>query len=778
MIEAPQPRRPGQVLEFLNASAFDPNETTFQLFGNQTHRSESFNSLLSSKNATPEPSDSNHIFGGNQTQFEPSDSLLYSPFSSASLDNIGKGGVNSVPPGMGSMDENLMDGNNDHMKPHSSIDMTQSRFVGSGSSVGGLTGLGFGGGSSQGNVVGFNQQSGLDLDLSLYDVRAQGFNRPASTPADSFRHPGLSLGFSQSFSDQPPQHVSSLLDSSLYLNTNKLHKSHSASSFQPNRNNNTQNFTQQMHKLSGCGNPLMGSLPSYTQPSNTTTWPGHYIPVLADHSHLAIHAASLGLQSHDRPTAMEMMRVASPSFRQVGPKNIKPGGPSSQSATLGQCMSSASQEETIEDVVIRNCFAILEDAASHSLKAVELANTLRARIGTEILADVRERCGGLLALLEHQPDIFIVRRIPKNDFVCLINSEEGNNIRSMELATGYAKGGLDDMPSPGSEGQVSRCLHVGNVPANLTEAQLYVEFERFGELEGLKVVTQRSRRFAFVTFATIEQAVAAKQRITKLAPWKSAISFAHKESIAAAHLSGIGSGQTSPVSQGVRTLTPPMPSSAPLRHNQQMHQQQHHLQQEQNQQHQNQHVNHHSNPYSQQHQGQQWSSQGGVMHGRSSYSPTAQYEEYTTSMQSMRGYEEPNYAPREATQTHHGQQGQHCQQVKHGLNGLHGQCPILQKLCDDTYTPSCPWPADYVADMPFVSACVAQLQQFGGSTSVSKLRGFLRNRIAASDNVKSVPLKALLAAYPHLFELRGNHVSLVYSSQSSSHPQTYSHSHY
>ena len=43
-----------------------------------------------------------------------------------------------------------------------------------------------------------------------------------------------------------------------------------------------------------------------------------------------------------------------------------------------------------------------------------------------------------------------------------------------------------------------------------------------------------------------------------------------------------------------------------------------------------------------------------------------------------------------------------------------------------------------------------QLRQFGGSTTISKLRGFLR-----------YPLKALLAAYPGLFVINGNHVALA-----------------
>jgi hypothetical protein len=65
---------------------------------------------------------------------------------------------------------------------------------------------------------------------------------------------------------------------------------------------------------------------------------------------------------------------------------------------------------------------ILVEAANHSLKAVELANTLRARVGTEVLAHIRERWGGLLSLLERHPHKFRVERIPKNDLVTLVTT--------------------------------------------------------------------------------------------------------------------------------------------------------------------------------------------------------------------------------------------------------------------------------------------------------------------------------------------------------------------
>jgi hypothetical protein len=78
------------------------------------------------------------------------------------------------------------------------------------------------------------------------------------------------------------------------------------------------------------------------------------------------------------------------------------------------------QQLSVEEIVVLSCRDILTDAADHSLKAVELANTLRARVGTDFLANIRERWGGLLALLECYQTLFRVDRIPKNDKVTLL----------------------------------------------------------------------------------------------------------------------------------------------------------------------------------------------------------------------------------------------------------------------------------------------------------------------------------------------------------------------
>ena len=68
---------------------------------------------------------------------------------------------------------------------------------------------------------------------------------------------------------------------------------------------------------------------------------------------------------------------------------------------------SVSESAEIEHVV-QGAVAILQEEKGHSLRAVELANTLRAHVGTRALILVRERSGGLLATLERRPELFLV----------------------------------------------------------------------------------------------------------------------------------------------------------------------------------------------------------------------------------------------------------------------------------------------------------------------------------------------------------------------------------
>lgn len=438
------------------------------------------------------------------------------------------------------------------------------------------------------------------------------------------------------------------------------------------------------------------------------------------------------------------------------------------------------ESAAVEQVVARCCRAILAEAAQHSLKAVELANTLRARVGTDALARVRERWGGLLALLERHPHLFRVDRIPKNDKVTLIASQNEDSITAgpgegvkQESPDDKADGGyhknrplhhqrphsfheaLDTDPSlRNQQGQMTatRCLHVGNVPANMSEVHIMREFERFGQLEGLKLVCQRggSRRFAFVTFRTVEQAITARHCLSKLHPWKSAISFAHKEFTMSPTSQGL-----SPQSAAEQHFFSPTPIE---------------------------------NQYTSPTPGRALSTDSGARLMGLNFA--------STNHTSPTGYGLGSNVPAspdigDALESVSGLSAAAAEFVSraspglgspaggwtpasnlpmagitgdgNGDGGLVGSpsCPILKRLCDDTYVPTQPWPRDPLGDQLYCEAIAAQLQQFGGCTTVSKLRGFLRSRIAAVDNIKSVPLKALLAAYPALFRLENNFVSLL-----------------
>lgn len=470
---------------------------------------------------------------------------------------------------------------------------------------------------------------------------------------------------------------------------------------------------------------------------------------------------------------------------------------------------------SVEALIMQGCAEILIEASSHSLKAVELANTLRARVRQTFLAQIRERWGGLLALLEQATRVFRVRRIPKNDTVALVMPGDSDSDSSPRSRQG-SRDGLSDSEkdsfgrspshaySSGSEGEdggsrtkehASRCLHVGNVPAQLTEEQLCREFEKFGEVEGLKIVAHRSRRFAFVTFVTIEHAISAKQRLVKLAPWKSAISYAHKESIAPPQPPKNyvpGDKQGGYKIKGAARGGPNVPSGTPgvPQHFKGA----------------NSYANGPRSPFDKmggngfvndgiggQMQQMDFMSGSSLMGGgvllssdphappgmmipAAPFQPQAPVPDMNTfgydafpamdasSQQGLMGggaapmqrQQQPPMAPQQRHLEEPGPMGVGMDGAYLGTTEVD---PILRRLCDSTFVPTRDWPTDS-KDQFYCSAIIQQLQHFHGYTSISKLRSALKGRLMSNDNIKSVPLKALLAAYPQYFVVRGNQVSL------------------
>jgi hypothetical protein len=452
---------------------------------------------------------------------------------------------------------------------------------------------------------------------------------------------------------------------------------------------------------------------------------------------------------------------------------------------------SSLDDRAIENVIVSNCYQILLDAAEHMLKAVELANTLRARVGTEVLAQVRERWGGLLSLLEKHKDRFLVERIPKNDRIRLVDAATAGHEQSSTIASSTAllgleingaeelKGGNDESRKSSCENHdpsgfdsdlqaegyadgtsglnsssshhnhtASRCLHVGNVPNTYTDAQLTKEFEKFGVIEGLKLINQKNgqRRFAFITYETVEQAIAARHALSKLHPWKSAISFAHKDLLRS------GNGHGSIPSSSDQDSLPHFQtaqSSASMHHSQSFHY--HNPQQ---------YHSHARNLYApvNNHRG----------HGKFSSGPTINNTGHLwTDAVSTSAMSAPRRSPPPPLMMRVGFDSIPVANTPSYQGGIEASTSqtreriILQRLCDDTYVPTQPWPIDREADMVVGQSIIDQIVQFGGNTTISKLRGFLKHRMGTVDNIKSVPLKAMLLAYPQYFHVDGNYISLI-----------------
>jgi len=89
-----------------------------------------------------------------------------------------------------------------------------------------------------------------------------------------------------------------------------------------------------------------------------------------------------------------------------------------------------------------------------------------------------------------------------------------------------------------------------------------------------------------------------------------------------------------------------------------------------------------------------------------------------------------------------------------------GGCPVLRLLSTEKWVPGKAWPASPL-DAPYLSALAAVLERQrrgrpgapGRAERVAKLRGLLKLQLRSPSTIKSVPLKALVRAYPAVFTL-------------------------
>ena len=85
---------------------------------------------------------------------------------------------------------------------------------------------------------------------------------------------------------------------------------------------------------------------------------------------------------------------------------------------------------------------------------------------------------------------------------------------------------------------------------------------------------------------------------------------------------------------------------------------------------------------------------------------------------------------------------------------------MLELLTTELCVPTQEWPQQTERDWPFVRVVGELLLELGGGCTLSKLRGMLKLRLNLVESVKSVPLKAFLAAYSAHFVLTGTRVTL------------------
>lgn len=305
----------------------------------------------------------------------------------------------------------------------------------------------------------------------------------------------------------------------------------------------------------------------------------------------------------------------------------------------------------VESQVVGEATRILREASGRSLKAVELANTLRARLGKEKLAHVRELFGGLLNLLERHPMSFRVDRIAKCDCVTLLQT--------------FSPSASPCIARPGASSPQHQHPSVTQTQYNNQHTH------------------------------TLSQSHTHDRPVERMPPPAPRPWY---------QLNGSTPGSSGSLSG---ELDAPIParavSNAPF-------------------------CGSHVSP-------------PGLMLNDDQLIISSGLSSSTGSVAGGWGTSPPPQIPKRVPSPMSPQ--------------------VLSLLTSDQLVPTQLWPAS-AHDWPFVQRILDEMRLWGGdSITISKLRGALKGRLGITSTIKSVPLKALLAAYGQLFDLRGNRVSLL-----------------
>mmetsp|Transcript_7988 Transcript_7988/g.11909 ORF Transcript_7988/g.11909 Transcript_7988/m.11909 type:complete len:622 (+) Transcript_7988:148-2013(+) len=243
---------------------------------------------------------------------------------------------------------------------------------------------------------------------------------------------------------------------------------------------------------------------------------------------------------HTRPSSSQFRTLRSvtgpPATQQSPPAFSRSLGPS----TSRVLPSDTSRDFELEHSICHHAQAILAETSTHSLKSVELANSLRDRIGKDALVRAKALYGGLLVLLELYGDTFAVRRIPKNDQVDLLVAPSPplppqSPIISPRALTGSPNRATPhhapnpiishQAPQPPNPRIESRCLRMSDIPEDVSYSQLYTDFGGEDVVEKVSIDYQGSKRTGLVWFKSANGARAALQS-PMLAKWKDVLSLA------------------------------------------------------------------------------------------------------------------------------------------------------------------------------------------------------------------------------------------------------------
>jgi len=384
-----------------------------------------------------------------------------------------------------------------------------------------------------------------------------------------------------------------------------------------------------------------------------------------------------------------------------------------------------SDKSLIEEMVFRNCHEILLEASNNSLKAVELANALRARIGTSILSEVRSEWGGLLFLLEKKPGMFQVERIPKSDVVMLVGleMEKTSSNAVMEVAQNTQEDGcrVKSKSLARDRGEWKREFSIEESVNNSSmrkrdmknkkyeKSQIHCDISDHRQESLYQKQQQQHHEKGKRRGKGQEKEVKIEKEIKGALPWQ------HRRH---------QRGQPKELQKGFysRRLRlenlPPDLSELQLKRNLSVFGAIDSL---------------------------SIAAQGKT---RCAFATFCEIKDAMKAQTFLRTHGNILAKPVEVD-------AEECKRNS-STSKFHS---ALEILCDETYVPTQSWVCDLACDHTVVQTIVSILQQVGGCITISKLRGFLRHRLHSSGNISSFALKAFIVAYSDTFMLNCNIVS-------------------